>query len=155
MLVWTRLCRQCHVESSNTILPQLQDGMSLTLLFILTKFHVFPWCIFMSLIFFLLYAKMKSYLDPFFHLMRLHWICQKYPFLTQCYWIRTLFFIFGNGLIYYHNPANTKHLYNICTMLDQRWRRWADVVQMLYKCFVFAGNTQIKGAFYNREYSHI
>ena len=35
--------------------------------------------------------------------------------------------------------ANTKHLYNICTMLDQRWERWADVVQMLYKCFVFAG----------------
>ena len=34
-------------------------------------------------------------------------------------------------------PANTKHLYNICTMLDQRRRRWADAVQMLYKCFVF------------------
>ena len=25
--------------------------------------------------------------------------------------------------------ANTKHLYNICTMLDQRRRHWADVVQ--------------------------
>ena len=24
-------------------------------------------------------------------------------------------------------------------MLDQRRRRWADVVQMSYKCFVFAG----------------
>ena len=24
-------------------------------------------------------------------------------------------------------------------MLDQRRRRWADVVQMLYKCFLFAG----------------
>ena len=36
-------------------------------------------------------------------------------------------------------PANTKHLYNICTMLDQRRRRWADVVEMLYKYFVFAG----------------
>ena len=36
-------------------------------------------------------------------------------------------------------PANTWHLYNICTMLDQRRRRWAYVVQMLYKCFVFAG----------------
>ena len=23
--------------------------------------------------------------------------------------------------------------------MDQRRRRWADVVQMLYKCFVFAG----------------
>ena len=38
-----------------------------------------------------------------------------------------------------HCPVNTKHLYNICTMLDQRRRRWADFVQMLYKCFVFAG----------------
>ena len=26
-------------------------------------------------------------------------------------------------------------------MLDQRRRRWAGVVQMLYKCFVFAGDT--------------
>ena len=40
-------------------------------------------------------------------------------------------------------PANTKHLYNICTMLDQRRRRWADVVQMLYKCFVFAGENRL------------
>ena len=36
-------------------------------------------------------------------------------------------------------PANTKHMYNICTMLDQRQGCWADDVQMLYKCFVFAG----------------
>ena len=36
-------------------------------------------------------------------------------------------------------PENTKHLYNICTMLVQRRRRWTDVVQMLYKCFLFAG----------------
>ena len=35
-------------------------------------------------------------------------------------------------------PANTKKLRNICAMLDQRRRRWADVVQMLYTCFVFA-----------------
>ena len=35
--------------------------------------------------------------------------------------------------------ANAKHLYNIYTMLDQRRRRWASVVQMLYKCFVFTG----------------
>ena len=26
-------------------------------------------------------------------------------------------------------PVNTKHLNNICTMLDQRQRRWPDVVQ--------------------------
>ena len=36
-------------------------------------------------------------------------------------------------------PANAKCLYNICKMLDQRWRRWANIVQMLYKWFVFAG----------------
>ena len=36
-------------------------------------------------------------------------------------------------------PVETKHLYNICTMLAQRRRRWADVVQRLYKCFVFTG----------------
>ena len=36
-------------------------------------------------------------------------------------------------------PANTKHLFTICAMLDQRRRRWADVVRMLYKCFVLAG----------------
>ena len=35
--------------------------------------------------------------------------------------------------------ANTKHLYDICTMLDQRRRRWADFVQMLYNFFIFAG----------------
>ena len=32
-----------------------------------------------------------------------------------------------------------KYLYIICTMLAQRQRRWSDVVQMLCKCFVFAG----------------
>ena len=36
-------------------------------------------------------------------------------------------------------PADTKHLYNICTTLSQRLRRWSNIVQMLYKCFVFAG----------------
>ena len=43
------------------------------------------------------------------------------------------------GFIRNNIPVNTKHLCNICTMLDQRRRRWADVVRMLYKCFVFAG----------------
>ena len=38
------------------------------------------------------------------------------------------------------DPVNTKHLYTIWTMLDQRRRRWANVVQMLCKCFVFAGD---------------
>ena len=37
--------------------------------------------------------------------------------------------------------VNTNYLYNIYTMLDKcQWqRRWADVVKMLYKCFVFTG----------------
>ena len=33
-------------------------------------------------------------------------------------------------------PANTKHLHDICTTSAQRLRRWADVVQISYKCFV-------------------
>ena len=37
-------------------------------------------------------------------------------------------------------PVNTKYLNNICTRLARRRRRWADVVKMLYKCFVFTGN---------------
>ena len=43
------------------------------------------------------------------------------------------------------NPGNTKHLYNICTM---RRRRWAGVVQMLCKCFVFAWNSSWSGGDY-------
>ena len=39
------------------------------------------------------------------------------------------------------NPVNTKHLYNICTL-------WAHVVQMLYKCFVLAGNSSWSGTAY-------
>ena len=38
--------------------------------------------------------------------------------------------------LYVAIPVNTKQLYNICTMLDQRRRPWGDVVQMLYKCFL-------------------
>ena len=33
----------------------------------------------------------------------------------------------------------TNHLHSICTMLVQRRKRGADVVQMLYKYFVLAG----------------
>ena len=36
-------------------------------------------------------------------------------------------------------PADTKHLYNICTTSAQRLRRLSTIVQMLYKCFVFTG----------------
>ena len=37
------------------------------------------------------------------------------------------------------NSAKTKHLYNICTTLAQCLRSWANVVQMLYKCFALTG----------------
>ena len=40
------------------------------------------------------------------------------------------------------HSANTKHLYNICTMLDQRRRCWADVVQNVIQMFVFAGQVE-------------
>ena len=36
-------------------------------------------------------------------------------------------------------PVNKNHLYNICTTSAQRLRRWSNIVQMLYKCFVFVG----------------
>ena len=38
------------------------------------------------------------------------------------------------------SPANKKHLYTICTMLHQRRRCWAGVVQIIYESFVFAGS---------------
>ena len=47
--------------------------------------------------------------------------------------------VYQSKLIILQLTANTKHLYIVRTMLNQRQRRWADVVQMLYKCFVFAG----------------
>ena len=43
--------------------------------------------------------------------------------------------IITSGLITMDFPASTKHLYNICTMLDQRRRRWSNIVQILYRCF--------------------
>ena len=38
-------------------------------------------------------------------------------------------------------PAKTKHLYNICTMLNQRRIRWAAVVQMLYNFYCVCWDT--------------
>ena len=34
--------------------------------------------------------------------------------------------------------TNTKHLFNIFYKAAQRLRRWSNIVQMLYKCFVLA-----------------
>ena len=39
------------------------------------------------------------------------------------------------------HPADATYLYNICATSAQRLRRWSNIVQMLYKCFVFAGHT--------------
>ena len=48
-------------------------------------------------------------------------------------------FIPRTPLVAWFPVPNTKQLYNICTTAAQRLRRWSNVVQMLYKCFVFAG----------------
>ena len=36
-------------------------------------------------------------------------------------------------------PANTEHLYNICTTSAQRPQRWSNIVQMFCVCWVRAG----------------
>ena len=54
--------------------------------------------------------------------------------------------LFRNLSIFEIFPANTKHFYNICTTSAQRLRRWYDIVQMLYKYFVFAGAGPIPGS---------
>ena len=45
--------------------------------------------------------------------------------------------------IFHGLPVSTKHLYKICATSVQRLRRWADVAQMLYKCFAFTGLTLV------------
>ena len=34
-------------------------------------------------------------------------------------------------------PANTNHLYSICATSAQRFRRWSNIVQIVYNFFVF------------------
>ena len=46
--------------------------------------------------------------------------------------------------IYADLPANAKHWYTVCTTSAQRLRRWAGVVQMVYKCFAFTGYINMK-----------
>ena len=46
-------------------------------------------------------------------------------------------------LLYTDTSANTKHLYKMCTTWVQRLRRWSNIVQMLYSCFVFTGTAMI------------
>ena len=62
------------------------------------------------------------------------WLCHARDPFTKCLTLD------GHlaGPCYQPSTANTKHLNNICTKSVQRRRRWVDVVQMLYKCFVFS-----------------
>ena len=41
-------------------------------------------------------------------------------------------------------PGRFTHFCGICAALEQCQRRWADVVQMMYECFMFAGNIEVK-----------
>ena len=53
-------------------------------------------------------------------------------------------------------PVSTTHFYSICSMLDQRRRRWADVGPTLYKCykkcFVFTGSRPDGGQSRTRQW---
>ena len=44
-----------------------------------------------------------------------------------------------NSLQRSYIPVNTKYMYNMYTMLDQRRRRWANVVKMLYNVLCLLG----------------
>ena len=66
-----------------------------------------------------------------------HWSTIVLFTLNYTYFYGTIFFIFY-GFNVRPSPANTKHLYNICTTSAPR--RWFNIVQMVYKCFVFAEN---------------
>ena len=71
--------------------------------------------------------------------------------VLNCHTYRNIyFFMYVAGcctLIHYaacnNNPANSKHLYNICTTAAKRLRRWSNTVQMVYKCFLFTGKSII------------
>ena len=52
-------------------------------------------------------------------------------------------------------PANTKHLYNICTTSAQRLWRWSSIVWILYKCFVFAGGSDLKDSFWRCIHTYL
>ena len=47
--------------------------------------------------------------------------------------------LINERLIMSNNPANTRRSPNASTMMDQRRKRWANVVPTLGECFLFAG----------------
>ena len=86
-------------------------------------------------------------------------VLSKHEKLTQCFLILVhhirrrpnIKTIFGQYLVFagWHHTTSDftriasqqtqKYLHNICTTSAQRFRRWPNIVHMLYKCFVFAG----------------
>ena len=80
-----------------------------------------------------------------------HWVS---PCRKTASWLTTLSMQI-NHEITPRFPINTKDLYNICTMSDQRRKRWVNVVQMLYKCFVFARIMQNNSFYWTHDcHSH-
>ena len=65
---------------------------------------------------------------------RIHVSCSLRPYLFCHIWTHS-------SQIVVILPANTKHLYNFCTTSAQRLRRRSNIIQRLYKCFVFAGKS--------------
>ena len=65
------------------------------------------------------------------------WCFSLIPLTHHIYTLTTVIIYFS----YYATPANRKHLNDMCTMPAQRLR-WSNIVQMLYKCFVFAGTAR-------------
>ena len=72
------------------------------------------------------------------------WLIKEVPALRELTYFGT--FILRTWYVYVSlgHPSEQKTFVNICTMLVQRRRRWTNIVQMLYKCFVFAGIPTIK-----------
>ena len=85
-------------------------------------------------------------IDPMFFLHFQLWVTVAMVARHNWKWVKDIFFNWALQCTT-HVPANTKYLYNICTMLVQGRRRWADVVQMLYMCFVPANKSLTRCSF--------
>ena len=64
--------------------------------------------------------------------------------LNMIYWTRNAY------------PANTNHLYDICTTSAQGLRRWPTIVPILYKCFVYCWVTWPRNTYkYSASYMYL
>ena len=61
------------------------------------------------------------------------------PFMIISKWENPLVSVVCTKICQRCNLTNIKHFSNICTTAAQSLRRWTNMVQMLYKCFVSAG----------------